>query len=89
MSITAEDTRVARDKTKDIAIDDILYKPYSVSKLLDILEKHAKPSSHAPSWLERFDKDDAIAVANVFINTMSEDVASIDINSQPSTERIE
>lgn len=81
IGITAEDTRVARDKTKDIAIDDILYKPYSVSKLLDILEKHATPLSHAPSWLERFDKDDAIAVANVFINTMSEDVANIDINS--------
>ena len=81
IGITAEDSRVAREKTKDIAIDDILYKPYSVSKLLDILEKHATPSNQAPTWLERFDKDDAIAVANVFINTMSEDVARVDINS--------
>lgn len=91
IGITAEDSRVAREKTKDIAIDDILYKPYSVSKLLDILEKHATPSNQAPTWLERFDKDDAIAVANVFINTMSEDVARVDINSptiNPTLHRI-
>lgn len=81
IGITAEDSRVAREKTKDIAIDDILYKPYSVSKLLDILEKHATPAGRAPSWLERFDKNDAIAVANVFIDTMSEDVANFDFHS--------
>ncbi|MGF1800473.1 transporter substrate-binding domain-containing protein [Vibrio gigantis] len=81
IGITAEDSRVAREKTKDIAIDDILYKPYSVSKLLDILEKHAMPAGRAPSWLERFKTNDAIAVANVFIDTMSEDVANFDFNS--------
>lgn len=81
IGITAEDSRVAREKTKDIAIDDILYKPYSVSKLLDILEKHAAPTGLTPSWLERFEPNDAIAVAKVFIDTMSEDVANFDFSS--------
>ncbi|WP_135459239.1 Hpt domain-containing protein [Vibrio echinoideorum] len=81
IGITAEDSRVAREKTKHIAIDDILYKPFSVSKLLAILGKHARPSVLVPTWLTRFDKNDAIAVANVFIDTMSQDVENIDFNS--------
>ena len=81
IGITAEDSRVAREKTKHIAIDEILYKPFSVSKLLAILEKHATPSVPVPTWLTRFDKSNAIAVASVFIDTMTEDIANIDINS--------
>ncbi|MFM2642775.1 transporter substrate-binding domain-containing protein [Vibrio chagasii] len=81
IGITAEDSRVAREKTKGIAIDDILYKPYSVAKLLEVLEKHVSSYERVPSWLTRFETTDAIAVANVFIDTMTEDIANIDIES--------
>lgn len=87
IGITAEDARVAREKTKNIGIDDILYKPYSVSRLSEILQVHSTPFVRGPHWLERFDSDDAIAVANVFIETMSEDIVLVDVTS-PAINRV-
>nr|WP_269136871.1 ATP-binding protein [Vibrio cincinnatiensis] len=75
---TAEDSRITSEKASAAGFDEILYKPYSLSRLHSLLAKYLSSSEEASdeesTWWHRYDSDDAIMLVEVYIDTMSEDL---------------
>lgn len=76
IGLTAEDSRLANDRALNTAIDDILYKPYDLKQLSDAIFKQlgVDKSSTIPSWIEKFEVNEACEIASVFVSSMSEDI---------------
>ncbi|MCG9547283.1 transporter substrate-binding domain-containing protein [Vibrio harveyi] len=79
IGVTAEDSRLANERAKHIGIDDILYKPYDLEKLRSKLLPFLGQEKMAqwPEWIEKFRKQDAKEIANVFKRSMTHDVANL------------
>ncbi|EOU3285100.1 transporter substrate-binding domain-containing protein [Vibrio harveyi] len=79
IGVTAEDSRLANERAKHIGIDDILYKPYDLEKLRSKLLPFLGQEKMAqwPEWIEKFRKQDAKEIANVFKSSMTHDVANL------------
>ncbi|WP_199481404.1 ATP-binding protein [Vibrio owensii] len=79
IGVTAEDSRLANERAKNIGIDDILYKPYDLEKLKSKLLPYLGQEKEAkwPEWIEKFRKQDAHEIANVFKSSMTQDVSNL------------
>ncbi|MGR5196488.1 ATP-binding protein [Vibrio rotiferianus] len=79
IGVTAEDSRLANERAKNIGVDDILYKPYDLEKLKSKLLPHLSEENEArwPDWIEKFSKQDAYEIANVFKDSMMQDVLNL------------
>lgn len=78
IGLTAEDSRVANELAKNSGIDEILYKPYDVEQLHSIICKYLnKESGYKPDWLDRYTNDDALEIGQLFVQTMTEDLAAL------------
>ncbi|RTZ17523.1 transporter substrate-binding domain-containing protein [Vibrio aquaticus] len=87
---TAEDSRIAHDKAKQVGFDNILYKPYGIDKLRSVIEQSATVTSNQVckfvTWLEAFSEQEAETIAQVFIDSMLDDLNSLKKESISGTE---
>ncbi|MGD8111647.1 ATP-binding protein [Vibrio sp. TRT 21S02] len=86
---TAEDSRVRSLENHDVKFDDILYKPYGIKQLNDLLKEEleivaedvASEESLAKEtntfWLENYQKSDALQLGQIFLHTMAEDTQNL------------
>lgn len=91
---TAEDSRITAEKALAFGFDEILYKPYGLSRLHQLLSKYL-PSSEPLSeegesgiltWWDQYDANDAIMLVDVYIDTMSSDLEQLRLaQHDPST----
>ncbi|EPP2127356.1 ATP-binding protein [Vibrio alginolyticus] len=86
IGVTAEDARLAIERTQDIGIDDVLYKPYDLNQLKTVLIPFIgeKERGRLPGWIKRFKAQDAKEIARVFSQSMSTDIKNL---NAASTER--
>ncbi|EMK6582373.1 transporter substrate-binding domain-containing protein [Vibrio parahaemolyticus] len=86
IGVTAEDARLANERTQDIGIDDVLYKPYDLNKLKTVLVPFIgkKEKTRLPDWIKRFKTQDAKEIARVFSQSMATDIENL---QAASTER--
>ncbi|MDV6250032.1 ATP-binding protein [Vibrio sp. EA2] len=79
IGVTAEDSRLASEKAKEIGMDDVLYKPYDLNKLKSILVPFLAKTDNtsALSWIDKFTSQDAKEIAQVFSQSMAADVAKL------------
>lgn len=73
---TAEDSRITAKRALESGFDEILYKPYRLSRLHALMEKYlpVELSSATESWWESYDLTDAVMLVEVYIDTMSADL---------------
>lgn len=79
VGVTAEDSRLANNKAKDIGIDDVLYKPYDLNDLRTILlpfiaKEHV---SHTSKWIEKYNEIEAMEIAKIFNTSMEIDINNL------------
>lgn len=87
---TAEDSRVALQRGEMSGFDHILYKPYGIHPLNQLLRKFL-PLKHvpagdlisnktelAPCWLDNYSVDEALMLGEVYVSTMQEDCERLD-----------
>ncbi|MGI9949299.1 ATP-binding protein [Vibrio hyugaensis] len=81
IGVTAEDSRLANERAKNIGIDDILYKPYDLEQLkLKLLPYLSEQKSNLwPEWIGKFRAQDAKEIANVFKSSMTQDVTNLKV----------
>ncbi|EJV5952132.1 transporter substrate-binding domain-containing protein [Vibrio alginolyticus] len=79
VGVTAEDVRLAIERTQDIGIDDVLYKPYDLNKLKSVLVPFigVNEERKLPNWIKRFKGQEAREIARVFIQSMSTDIENL------------
>nr|WP_319552468.1 transporter substrate-binding domain-containing protein [uncultured Vibrio sp.] len=79
IGVTAEDSRLASEKAKQIGMDNVLYKPYNLDKLKSILIPFLaqKEKSSSLNWIDKFTSQDAAEIAQVFSQSMAADVAKL------------
>lgn len=83
---TAEDSRVALQRGEMSGFDHILYKPYGIHPLNQLLRKFLpyknapvaellspEPKVVDPSWLDNYSIDEALMLGKVYVTTMQED----------------
>ncbi len=79
IGVTAEDSRLANEKAKEVGMDEVLYKPYDLNKLKRVLIPFVgqiEPLT-SPSWIEKFPPREALEIAQVFCQSMSSDVSKL------------
>ncbi|HDZ3737482.1 TPA: transporter substrate-binding domain-containing protein [Vibrio vulnificus] len=77
VGVTAEDSRIANEKSMQSGINEILYKPYDLKQLGALLARYlAKPKARE-NWLDKFSENDAQEVAKVFIVEMAKDLTQL------------
>ncbi|MGP8306902.1 ATP-binding protein [Vibrio sp. YIC-376] len=79
IGVTAEDSRLASEKAKACGMDDVLFKPYDLSRLKSVLIPFIgrKDKALSTSWLEKFTSQDAKEIAQVFRQSMAADVTKL------------
>jgi two-component system sensor histidine kinase EvgS len=79
IGVTAEDYRLASEKAKESGMDDVLFKPYDLSRLKSVLIPLIGQKDNAlyPRWLEKFTSQDAKEIAQVFSQSMAADVTKL------------
>ncbi len=85
---TAEDSRVALHRAEMSGFDHILYKPYGIYPLNQLLKKFLPRQiteaetrfapAISPSWLDNFSSQEAELLGKVYITTMEEDCDKLD-----------
>lgn len=75
---TAEDSRFVHDTAKLVGFDRVLYKPYGLDKLCGVIDDlflyKNKPNDY---WLDLICEQEVIQLKQVFIKTMSDDLAEL------------
>lgn len=75
---TAEDSRVANERALLSGFDSVLYKPYGLNRLYQILAQFLpKQSDDKSLWWHSYNQEDAKMMVGVFISSMNDDLASI------------
>ncbi|ELP5903206.1 transporter substrate-binding domain-containing protein [Vibrio vulnificus] len=77
VGVTAEDSRIAREKATICGINEILYKPYDLVQLQTLLGKYLPEEPHSENWLSNFLAEDALEIANVFVVEMKKDLEQL------------
>ncbi|WP_394127313.1 ATP-binding protein [Vibrio hepatarius] len=77
IGITAEDARVAKELGKESGQDAVLCKPYSIDILRLYLKEHLNEVSSMPTWLTPYSERERPEFADIFIQTMEQDLAAL------------
>ncbi len=82
VGVTAEDSRLVGQSAMDAGIDEVLFKPYGIDALASLLtrylcDSHIATETSLPDWLAAFDENQRLEVANIFINSMEDDMLVI------------
>jgi len=76
---TAEDSRVANEKAQNAGFDTILYKPYGIKSLYQLLSKYLlSPLTGDDFWLNKYDASDAAILSQVYVDTMQSDLVLLE-----------
>ncbi|CAE6941281.1 ATP-binding protein [Vibrio sp. B1FLJ16] len=86
IGVTAEDSRLASEKAKEMGMDDVLYKPYDLNKLKRVLIPFIGQTEQvsSPTWIEKFPPREAKEIAQVFSQSMATDIEKL---NSASTEK--
>jgi two-component system sensor histidine kinase EvgS len=76
---TAEDSRVANERALLSGFDTVLYKPYGLSRLYQILAEFLpnRIEESESSWWQAYEPQDATMLVEVFISSMQDDLGSL------------
>lgn len=77
IGITAEDARVAKELGKESGQDAVLCKPYSIDILRLNLKEYLNEVSSMPTWLTPYAEQERPEFADIFIQTMEQDLAAL------------
>ncbi len=84
---TAEDSRLGREKAHAAGMDKIIYKPYSLSILFQVLSKYLpteqEQEESTATWLDDYREEERAEMANAVVESFSLD---IDLLSQPDAD---
>ncbi len=80
IGLTAEDSRLVGKNVSEAGIDQVLFKPYGIDALENVLAQYLCASednrdSMLPDWLAVFEQGQRLEVAKVFIKSMERDVS--------------
>ncbi len=83
IGVTAEDSRLASERAKEMGMDDVLYKPYDLNKLKRVLIPFIGQTKQVstPSWIEKFPPREAKEIAQVFSQSMATDIDKLNAAS--------
>lgn len=87
IGITAEDARVANKLGYEAGQDAVLCKPYSIDVLRVYLKEYLSELSCTPSWLEPYAEQERAEFADIFIETMEEDLSVLKSGSDVTAKR--
>ncbi|MCG6211329.1 ATP-binding protein [Vibrio furnissii] len=76
---TAEDSRVANERALLSGFDTVLYKPYGLNRLYQILAEFLpnRSDESESSWWQAYEPQDAKMLVEVFISSMQDDLGSL------------
>lgn len=76
---TAEDSRVANERALLSGFDTVLYKPYGLSRLYQILAEFLpnRIEDSESNWWQAYEPQDATMLVEVFISSMQDDLGSL------------
>ncbi|MCL2917727.1 ATP-binding protein [Shewanella litorisediminis] len=81
---TAESSKIAAAKAADVGIDAMLYKPYSLEQLYQMLKQFLPQQTQKtppPQWLMEYRDEDRIDMATVVLGAMSDDIKLLQLES--------
>ncbi|MDH5959141.1 ATP-binding protein [Vibrio aestuarianus] len=79
---TAEDSRIATEKAKAAGIDKIIYKPYSLSQLYQVLSGYLagqESENQDPiNWLDEYNEEEHQEMAEVVVDSLCYDIEQLE-----------
>lgn len=77
---TAEDSRMAAQRAEQAGMNAIIYKPYSIDVLAQVIKKHVtisevpRPNVEEVEWLNGYDVEEQHEIVNVLTKTLSNEL---------------
>ncbi|MDE1340684.1 transporter substrate-binding domain-containing protein [Vibrio aestuarianus] len=79
---TAEDSRIATEKAKAAGIDKIIYKPYSLSQLYQVLSGYLavqeSETKELINWLDEYNEEERQEMAEVVVDSLCYDIEQLE-----------
>lgn len=79
---TAEDSRIATEKAKAAGIDKIIYKPYSLSQLYQVLSGYLagqeSENKDPINWLDEYNEEERQEMAEVVVDSLCYDIEQLE-----------
>ncbi|WP_420911069.1 ATP-binding protein [Vibrio aestuarianus] len=79
---TAEDSRIATEKAKAAGIDKIIYKPYSLSQLYQVLSGYLvvqeSENKELINWLDEYNEEERQEMAEVVVDSLCYDIEQLE-----------